>query len=156
MEGLNSQLLTEKNIADFSTNPIPPSSFQQRPWLDLGEECTIYLSGMLHLPQESYFIMALAALFPLKTTSRTTINLECLTGTLPDMCVCILCQCVCVCAGVFPRKGCFSTSLNKNNELLVRRGRGQLLVSLLFLLPLFANYKHVKSLIGTHHQQQHS
>lgn len=40
--------------------------------------------------------MALAALFPLKTTSRTTINLEFLTGPLHDLCVCTLRRRVCV------------------------------------------------------------
>lgn len=74
------------------THTLCPASLQQRPWSDLHGESTIYLS--LHPPQESYFIMALAALFPLKTTSRTTINSLCLTGTPHDPCVCASSKCV--------------------------------------------------------------
>lgn len=46
--------------------------------------------------------MALAALFPLKTTSRTTINLECLTGSSVYM----YSLSVCVWRGI-PKKGVF-------------------------------------------------
>lgn len=83
----------ETDSPQLTSHPNQPHvSCQQRPLLDLTEQSSIYLSGMLHLPQESYFIMVLAALFPLKTTSHTTINLKRLTGTLHDLFVCTLCQ----------------------------------------------------------------
>lgn len=82
----------------------PRASLQHRFLSDLSVECNIYLFGMMHIPRESYFIMLLTALFPLKTTSHTTINLEHLTGTLHDLFVCTLCHCV---WWGIPKKGVF-------------------------------------------------
>lgn len=65
---------------------------------------TVYFSATLLLPQENCFITALAALFPLKTTSRKTVNLQSLAGALCDLCVCTVCVCV---AAVFPKKRVF-------------------------------------------------
>ena len=92
------------NDSQVSCVSLKPSSFQERCWSEPDSESTIYLSGPLHLPQESCFIIVLAALFPLKTTSRTTINLGRLAGALHDLYVCTLSVCV---AGVFPRKEVF-------------------------------------------------